>query len=159
MREVRRIFHAFQAGWESRDAGITYAYIQLERLRLVAESCHQDLKRLTSYHGIVADHHKDAGFLTRWLLHFKPIAILDPISRNEPRDAIKNSRLVHLVNERLALQCAFEILGGANADFHPANLGRQEFDALEYTATYRRLAGEDWGVLLHFVEQRGSSAP
>jgi hypothetical protein len=112
-----------------------------QALLLVAvESYFRDLERMKEFHGIeYADAHKRAGFTFRWLCKLKPLQIFLP----EEIKALDKKLL--LANEIWAFFCAISHLKLEHLSPEAAN-------HIIYSGLYRDMKGEEWALLMYFLE-------
>ena len=106
------------------------------------ESCFIDLERHKDFHRLeIADRHKMAAFLFKWLAKVRPIAI-------SAYEQGPNADYALHVNAYFALMVA---LGELNMDIHEFAL-TPVYKHMIYSASYRNINAQNWAITFCLLE-------
>lgn len=106
------------------------------------ESCFIDLERHKDFHRLdIADRHKMAAFLFKWLAKARPIAISAYVTGPKADYALH-------INAYFALMAA---LGELNMDIHEFAL-TPVYQHMIYAASYRDINAQNWAITFCLLE-------
>ena len=94
-------------------------YLNKHIVQHAVESYYLDLYRLTVFRGITADHHKQAAFLIKWIIKFRPVQI--------HADVFDPHLSALLSNEHLAIAVGLVVLFRSTTDSKRAIINEAEY--------------------------------